>query len=193
MRGRPTTFDNEQVLQKAQQVFWTKGYTATSLDDLLNVMKMGSGSFYNIFKGGKKELFRKAIQQRRDAFEEFKAELYKSESPIDLIKDFFRSIASADMETHLKGCIISNTVVEMTFIDQELENEAIEILKEVETMFTLAIRKAQADGTIKNNTDAAILGKYLITFWNGINVTRRMYPNNTILLKQIEMQLEIIS
>ncbi|MDJ1486242.1 TetR/AcrR family transcriptional regulator [Cytophagaceae bacterium YF14B1] len=193
MRGRPTTFDNEQVLQKAQQVFWTKGYTATSLDDLLNVMQMGSGSFYNIFKGGKKELFRKSIQQRREAFEAFKAELDKSKSPIDQIKDFFRSIANADTETHLKGCIISNTIVEMTFIDQELENEAIEILKEVETMFTQAIRKAQADGTMKNNTDAAILGKYLITFWNGINVTRRMYPNNTILLKQIEMQLEIIS
>ncbi|QNK64989.1 TetR/AcrR family transcriptional regulator [Pedobacter sp. PAMC26386] len=193
MRGRPTIYDNEQVLQKAQNIFWTKGYAATSLEDLLKAMEIGSGSFYNAFKGGKKELFRKAILQRRTAFKQFKSALKQNESPIDLIKDFFRSIAKSDEETHLKGCIIVNTVVEMTFVDQELENESITILKEVEEMFTIEIRNAQKSGTLKNQTDPVILGRYLITLWNGLNVTRRMYPDNTILKKQIEMQLEIIS
>lgn len=193
MKGRPVTFDNEEVILKAQKVFWEKGYTATSLADLLTTTGMGSGSFYNTFKGGKKELFQKAIQQRREAFIQFKAELNSSESPIDLIKDFFRSMATADQQTHLQGCLISNTVTEMTFIDMELENQAIAILKDVERMFALAIEKGQQDGRIKNQTDPVILGRYLITFWNGLNVTRRMYPDNKILQKQIEMQLDIIS
>lgn len=60
MRGRPSTFDHDRVMKKAQQVFWEKGFAATSLEDLLNAMDMGSGSFYNTFKGGKKELFSKA-------------------------------------------------------------------------------------------------------------------------------------
>lgn len=193
MRGRPAVYDNEQILQKAQQVFWTKGFTATSLEDLLKAMEIGSGSFYNAFKGGKKELFRKAIQQRRTAFNQFKAELKQSESPINLIKDFFRSIAKSDQESHLQGCIIANTVVEMTFVDEELEQESVAILKEVEAMFTAAIDKAQKNGTLKNQTDPIVLGRYLITLWNGLNVTRRMYPDNKVLKTQIEMQLEIIS
>lgn len=193
MKGRPVTFDNEEVILKAQKVFWEKGYTATSLADLLTTTGMGSGSFYNTFKGGKKELFQKAIQQRREAFIQFKAELNSSESPIDLIKDFFRSMATADQQTHLQGCLISNTVTEMTFIDMELENQAIAILKDVERMFASAIEKGQQDGRIKNQTDPVILGRYLITFWNGLNVTRRMYPDNKILQKQIEMQLDLIS
>ena len=193
MRGRPAIYDNEQVLQKAQSVFWTKGYTATSLEDLLKAMEIGSGSFYNAFKGGKKEIFRKSILQRRTAFNQFKAELRQNESPVDLIKDFFRSIAKSNQETHLQGCIIANTVVEMTFVDEELENEAVTILKEVEEMFTSEIKKAQEKGTLKNQTDPVILGRYLITLWNGLNVTRRMYPDNMILKEQIEMQLEIIS
>ncbi|WP_231634940.1 TetR/AcrR family transcriptional regulator [Pedobacter sp. PACM 27299] len=193
MRGRPTVYDNEQILQKAQHVFWTKGFTATSLEDLLKAMEIGSGSFYNAFKGGKKELFRKAIQQRRIAFNQFKAELKQSESPINLIKDFFRSIAKSDQESHLQGCIIANTVVEMTFVDEELEQESVAILKEVEAMFTAAIDKAQKNGTLKNQTDPIVLGRYLITLWNGLNVTRRMYPDNKVLKTQIEMQLEIIS
>ncbi|AOM80574.1 TetR family transcriptional regulator [Pedobacter steynii] len=193
MRGRPTIYDDQQILLKAQSVFWTKGYTATSLEDLLKAMDIGSGSFYNAFKGGKKELFRKALLQRRAAFNQFKAELKKNESPIELIKDFFRSIAESDSLVHLQGCIIVNTVVEMTFVDEELEKESVAILMEVEKMFTAEIEKAQKKGTLKNQTDPVILGRYLITLWNGLNVTRRMYPDNNILKEQIEMQLEIIS
>lgn len=192
MRGRPAIYDNKDVLAKAQKVFWTKGYTATSLEDILTAMGMGSGSFYNAFKGGKKELFRKAINQRRDAFKEFETALNQSNAPLELIKDFFRSMARADRETHLQGCIIVNTVVEMASLDKDLEEEAVAILKEVEHLYTKAIRRAQKDGTMKNQTDPVILGRYLVTLWNGLNVTRRMYPDNKILLKQIEMQLEIL-
>lgn len=193
MRGRPTIYDNKDVLEKAQKVFWTKGFTATSLEDILEAMGIGSGSFYNAFKGGKKELFRKALQQRREAFNEFKQALSRSEAPVELIKDFFRSIAGDDRETHQRGCIIANTVMEMANLDKELEEEAVTILKEVEQMYTQAIRKAQKNGTMKNKTDAAILGRYLITLWNGLNVTRRMYPDQKILRQQIDLQLEIIS
>lgn len=193
MRGRPAIYDNQDVITKAQKIFWTKGFTATSLEDVLQAMGMGSGSFYNAFKGGKKELFKKAIGQRRAALNQFEAEVRRSNDPIELIKDFFRSIAKADQQTHLQGCIIVNTVVEMAALDAELENEAVAILKEVEQLYIKTIEKAQKDGTIKNQTDPVILGRYLITLWNGLNVTRRMYPDNEVLLKQIDMQLEIIS
>jgi TetR/AcrR family transcriptional repressor of nem operon len=193
MRGRPIIYNNEDLIQKAQKLFWEKGYTATSLTDLLHITGAGSGSFYNTFKGGKKEVFSKSIQQRKEAFFQFKAQLSKSESPIDLIKDFFRSIADEDKTSHLKGCIIVNTIIEMTFIDEELENEAVDILKSVEDMFTEAIKLSQEKGIIKSQIDSKILGKYLITFWSGLNTLRRMYPNKKILSQQIEMQLAVIS
>lgn len=193
MRGRPSSFDHDRVMEKAQQLFWEKGFAATSLDDLLKAMDMGSGSFYNTFKGGKKELFSKAIQQRREAFQQFKTLLMASTNPVEKIKEFFRSIATADRNTHLKGCIIANTVTEMTFLDEELEKEAVDILKEVEKMYTWAIKKEQENGTIKNQTPPEVLGRYLISVWNGLNVTRRMYPNNKGLKDLIELQLSVIS
>ncbi|HEY8955089.1 TetR/AcrR family transcriptional regulator [Chitinophaga sp.] len=192
MRGRPAIFDNKEVIEKAQKVFWTKGFTATSLEDVLTATGMGSGSFYNTFKGGKKELFRKALNQRREAFRAFETALNQSDAPMELIRDFFRSIARADHDTHLQGCLVVNTVVEMAALDKDLEEEAVAILKETEHLYTKAIRRAQREGTMKNQTDPVILGRYLITLWNGINVTRRMYPDNKILLKQIDMQLEIL-
>lgn len=192
MRGRPSTYGNDAVILKAQEVFWEKGYSATSLQDLQVATQMGSGSLYNTFRGGKKELFSKALQQRREAFLAFKRDLKQHVSPIDLIKDFFRSLADADEHTHLKGCIVANTVTALAFVDNDLESEAVTILKDVERMFTDTIREAQKSGSITNPADAAVLGRYLITCWNGLNVTRRMHPNKEKLKELIEMQLSIL-
>lgn len=193
MRGRPVVYEDAALIDKAQTVFWEKGYSATSLKDLLSATGAGAGSFYNTFKGGKKEVFKKAIQQRREAFTRFRKELEQSGSPVEMIKDFFRSIATADKDSHLRGCIIANTVVEMTYVDESLEAEAVRILKEVEHMFTGAIEKEQQAGNLKTKIPANILGKYLITFWCGLNTLRRIYPDKKILSQQIEMQLATIS
>lgn len=193
MKGRPSLFANEELITKAQQVFWEKGYTATSLDDLLKAMSIGSGSFYHAFKGGKKELFTLALQQRRAAFRQFNNALLISDTPIDLIKDFFRSLASADLQTHLRGCLVADAIAEMVFVDEELEKEAIAILKDVEQMYCEAIKKEQQAGTLQNQTSPKLLARYLIAVYNGINVTRRMYPNQTELSALLEMQLKVIS
>ena len=193
MRGRPIIYEDNNIVKKAQEVFWQKGYSATSLSDLQKATGAGAGSFYNTFKGGKKEVFQKAIEERRMAFDAFKTELSNRKAPLELIKDFFRSIASAEKKEHLKGCIIANTVVEMTFIDENLEAKAVQILKEVEEMFTQAIKNEQKNGNLKTQIAPEILGKYLITFWCGLNTLRRMYPDKNILKDQIEMQLAVIS
>jgi len=193
MRGRPTIYDDSNIIKKAQEIFWQKGYSATSLSDLQKATGAGAGSFYNTFKGGKKEVFQKAVQERRLAFDSFKSQLEISESPLELIKVFFRSIADASKEEHLKGCIIANTVVEMTYIDEDLEASAVQILKEVEQMFTEAIKQEQIKGKLQTQTSPEILGKYLITFWCGLNTLRRMYPDKNVLKNQIEMQLAVIS
>ncbi|WP_427874491.1 TetR/AcrR family transcriptional regulator [Flavobacterium sp. MMS24-S5] len=193
MRGRPTIYEDSNIIKKAQEVFWQKGYSATSLSDLQKATGAGAGSFYNTFKGGKKEVFKKAIEERRLAFDAFKNELAKSDSPLELIKDFFRSIAETDANEHLKGCIIANTVVEMTYIDEDLEANAVQILKEVEQMFIATIKTEQVKGNIQSKIAPEVLGKYLITFWCGLNTLRRMYPDKKILTDQIEMQLAVIS
>lgn len=193
MKGRPIVFKDQEIVLKAQEVFWKKGYNATSLSELSTATGAGAGSLYNTFKGGKKELFRKSLQQRKEDLEIFKIKLQNSDKPIELIKEFFISLATESNESHLKGCIVANTIVEMTFIDEELENEAIEIIKETEKLYTTTILKEQKKGNIKSKIAAHILGKHLITLWFGINTLRRIYPDKEILKQQIELQLHIIN
>ncbi len=193
MKGRPTIFTDKEVILKAQEIFWKKGFNATSLSDLSKATGAGAGSLYNTFKGGKKELFKKSLQQRREDFTDFKIKLENSDNPIKLIKDFFLSVAIDTKKSHMKGCIIANTIVEMAFVNSELENDAIEILKDTEKLYTATILAEQKKGNIKSKLPADVLGKFLITLWCGINSLRRIYPDEEILKQQIELQLQIIN
>ena len=192
MKGRPRTHKDNELVLAAQEIFWRKGYSATSLKDLSAATKAGSGSLYNTFKGGKKELFKKALLQRRADLNRFRGQIETADDPIQLIKDFFYSIPKAGKQEHLKGCIVANTLVEMTFVDDELREEATRILKETEELYTAAIRKQQKRGSLKSTVPAEVLGKYLITFWCGINSLRRMYPNKRILEQQIVLHLQVL-
>ena len=48
-RGRPRSYDPDTVLDRAAQLFWANGFSATSLDDLSAAMGMGRPSIYNAF------------------------------------------------------------------------------------------------------------------------------------------------
>jgi TetR/AcrR family transcriptional regulator, transcriptional repressor for nem operon len=193
MTGRPKIYDEQEAVGKAREVFWEKGYAATSTEDVLTAMGIGRGSFYLAFEGGKKELFEKAIKQfHRESFEIFEKQVNQSGEPIGMIKGFFYSIAQKDVHTHKKGCFIGNTIVEMSLIDTYMEQEAVLILKEVEQLFKTTIKKAQASGQLKTKADPELLARHLITLWNGLNITRRMYPDNAALKPLIEMQLGVL-
>ncbi|WP_188050885.1 TetR/AcrR family transcriptional regulator [Flavobacterium sp. GP15] len=193
MKGRPNIFRDQEIILKAQDIFWKKGYNATTLSDISKATGAGAGTLYHTFKGGKKELFKRSLLQRKADLNNFKTAIENSEDPIELIKEFFINVATESKDDHFRGCIVANTIVEMTFVDEELENEAIDILKETERLYTNTILEEQKKGTLKSEIEASVLGRYLITVWCGINSLRRVYPNKEILRIQIELQLKLIN
>ncbi len=61
-RGRPSAFDQEEVLEKALQVFWARGYEGASMAELTEAMGINKPSIYAAF-GNKEALFRKALDR----------------------------------------------------------------------------------------------------------------------------------
>jgi AcrR family transcriptional regulator len=60
-RGRPQTFDRTEVLTRAMQLFWERGFEGTSFDELVAVMGISPSSFYNSF-GSKERLYQEATE-----------------------------------------------------------------------------------------------------------------------------------
>ncbi|HEY4209579.1 MAG TPA: TetR/AcrR family transcriptional regulator [Puia sp.] len=192
MAGRPPIFDEEKVLDRATELFWSKGYEPTSLDDLLAVMGMGKSSFYHAF-GSKKELFEKIMDRFvNDAIHRLAADLPGHPRPMERIREFFRGIAASPYQLHRKGCFMGNTLVGLTNIEHDLSTRAAKRLERLEGLFRTYIEKAQASGELRTKEEPAVLALYLLTVWNGLNVTRRVHPDAESLRPLIELQLQLL-
>src|ERR1700760_2312677 len=107
-RGRPRSFDETGALEKATQVFWSKGYDGVTIDDLVAGMGVGRPSLYAIF-GDKRKIFLrvlKAYAERKGAAAA-KA-LLSPPSLRDSIAGFLRfAVESATEKGSAAGCLVS--------------------------------------------------------------------------------------
>jgi TetR/AcrR family transcriptional regulator, transcriptional repressor for nem operon len=192
MAGRPKIFTQEEVLGHAIDLFWRNGYEATSTEELLNKMKLNKGSLYNSF-GNKRQLFVKAM----DFFAEvsiraLNVRIAAAATPLGGIREFFLELASTDNDTHQKGCFMGNSLAELANIDEELKQRAIIHLKDMEKVFLKYIQQAKKSGELKSEETPETLARYLLNLWNGINISRRIYPRKDLLLPVIRLQLEVL-
>jgi AcrR family transcriptional regulator len=108
-RGRPRAYDPGAALDSAAELFWAKGFAATSLDDLSAAMGMGRPSIYNAF-GDKEALFLRALERYRDTIASAPMRAMDGEDSIaDALDAFFRQIVhytTAD-SSHL-GCLLGS-------------------------------------------------------------------------------------
>jgi TetR/AcrR family transcriptional regulator, transcriptional repressor for nem operon len=193
MAGRNKIFNEEEVIDRAIEIFWQRGYEPSSTDELLAAMGIGKGSFYHSFPGGKKELFEKALDQfSKSELAKFRAKLQSTDQPLEEIRNFFRSICDSEIEAHEKGCFLGNTIAELSNTDYELKNKAVQLLRELEITFYGIIKETQKKNQITNPAKPELLAKYLINLWNGLGITRRMNPDKIILRELVEMQLEVL-
>ncbi|MES2399857.1 MAG: TetR/AcrR family transcriptional regulator [Pseudomonadota bacterium] len=116
--GRPRGFVPATALQNAMEVFWRKGFEATSLDDLLRAMTLSKSSFYACF-GSKHSAFMAAVESYADAcFAEFTRHAQAAPDPVSAVRAVLASVANTDGGTH--GCFFVNSVTELAPHDDAL-------------------------------------------------------------------------
>lgn len=193
MAGRPRLFDEQEIIKKAAEVFWTKGYEASSAEELLQAMDIGKGSFYLLFKGGKRELYQKSLELlSSESLNKLTIDIENSEDQMAFLKNKFLSLADASLERKKKGCYLGNAIVEMSNMDKETHQKAVKLLAKLEKAFEKIIETAQKEKKIRSKEKPTVLAKYLINLWNGINLTRRMNPDTESLKAVIHLQFKIV-
>ena len=193
MAGRPKHFENEELIDKAMPIFWAKGYTATSAQDLLKAMEIGQGSFYRAFPGGKKELYQLSLLQFiTNTTTKFNTALEETTHPIKFIESFFENIAIRSAQNMKNGCYLGNAIVEMSNVDEDTKVLSAKHLLKLQTGFENALVKAQDLKLLDNNKDPKILATYLLNLWNGLNVTLRMITDEKDIKALIKLNLEIL-
>ena len=167
--ARPLEFDKHVALEKAMDVFWEKGFEATSLQDLIDAMDLSKSSFYQAF-GSKLDLFAATLNHYTDRMAaDMAALLEASTSGIDFIKKAFMEIvAQAPLDLGMKGCFLMNTATEFSQRDAEIAVLTKGGMKKFETVFLGAIKKAQSAGEISSDRDPRALAHFLVCNMSGL-------------------------
>jgi TetR/AcrR family transcriptional repressor of nem operon len=167
--GRPAEFDRDRVLDAAMQLFWRKGYEATSLTDLLNTMGLSKSSLYQAF-GSKHELFESCIKRYRDMLvADMQAALDSAESAHRFIEQIFYDVA-AETKSNVtrRGCLVMNTASEFSQRDPTIARRVSASTRAFSKVFATAVRQAQRDGEIPTDRDPAVLASYLVSSMTGL-------------------------
>jgi TetR/AcrR family transcriptional repressor of nem operon len=164
--ARNVEFNEDIAIQKAMEVFWEKGYYATSMRDLTAVMKINSSSLYNTI-GDKHQLFLKCIDHYIDLKKNnLTNRIIEGKSPLKILSDFLDDSVAA-IANDINPCMVVKTAFEVAQKDK-----TVQLLLQKDTQFTHnflvdLIEKAVASKEMSGHTSPAVLADFLISSFSG--------------------------
>lgn len=176
--ARTKVFDEDEVLDRAMNLFWQKGYNATSAQDLVDGLGISRSSLYDTF-GDKHSLFVKALQQyRKERIDPVIKGVNDAEDIEAYIHHVF-DVVKADVlsDTRSKGCFMVNSSVELASCDTEVANIANSIMRDTEEALRKAIKKGQDKGIFTTQYPARSLARFIFNSLNGLRVTIKLDTN----------------
>ncbi len=153
--------DRQETIKKATQLFWEKGFHATSMRNLQDVIDLRPGSIYASF-GSKEGLFKETLQFYANASLERLAAHAATSPPLDALKAFITESVSAKKGSSPSDmCMLAKTVAELTQDNAELLAEAKRLLKTIETAFAQLVTKAQQEGALDEGREPQRVASFL--------------------------------
>jgi len=175
-------YDETDVLARAMEAFWARGYEATSINDLVAATGINRGSLYAGFTD-KRSLFLRALEHYdREHRRGFLGALERNYGPKDAILGAFRQVvASCDAGRNRKGCLLVNTALELSPHDPEIGRIVQAKLEAVESFFRNRIEAGQKDGTLRPKIPAAETARVLFALFVGLRVITRSRPDRAVM------------
>jgi len=194
--GMPRTqeFDRSEVLDKALNVFWSDGYEASSISKLLSVMDLNRGSLYLAFRD-KSTLFKEVLGQYFQGCLTalFIPTLVEIDDPALALREFFyRGFLYSDVESSFKGCLLFNTVSELSNTNPEIAGEANDYLLQLRDMFLQKLLEAKAVGMIDHRKDIDNQADFLLGILAGLRLQCKMGFDHEALKNTIDIVLDSI-
>ena len=191
--SRPKAFDREQVLDQAMQVFWTKGYECTSVQDLVDAMGINRGSLYATF-GDKHALHLASLERFTEK------EIVPLLSPLDapgpvtaaLRRIFAGVIDRSVLGPGPRGWMISNAAVELCPDDARVGAIVTAALHEIESRIHAALMRAAEAGGLPSRHDPRALARYFTSSLNGLSVIAKANNDAEALGDIVDVTLSVL-
>ncbi|WP_394428151.1 TetR/AcrR family transcriptional regulator [Streptomyces sp. SGAir0957] len=170
--ARTKEFDPDAALQSALELFWRRGYEATSVADLVEHLGIGRASLYATF-GTKRELYLKALDRYAESRDPLLvAELSQPGPALPAVRALVRRFAAeaAAPDQRLNGCFVTNTAAELAPHDPAAARKVELSWEHIETPLHSALVRAQVQGELTRDRDPRALARMLLVLLQGLRV-----------------------
>lgn len=190
--ARQKEFDRDEVLDRALDVFWERGYEATSVQELVAAMGIHRGSLYATF-GEKRALFLAALERyERVAIERVLRELERPGPVRESVRRVFEdAVREAAASGGRRGCLAVNTAVELAPHDPAIAARVGAMLGRVERAFEAALLRARSSGEISGG-DPRALARFLTATLQGVRILARAGADGATLKDVVEVALRAV-
>ncbi|MGV8842802.1 MAG: TetR/AcrR family transcriptional regulator [Pseudomonas sp.] len=189
---RTARFDRQIALDRAVELFWSRGYYASSMKDIEKALDMRPGSLYATF-GSKSGLFAEALQAYASrGADNFRQMVEESPGVIDGLKRYLRSFAgpcSSDAQAPAQACMLIKTLLEVNAEDTALLAQVEAMLATIERRFCEALEKAKAQGELRADVECPRLARLLQAQIIGL----RAFAERSVPRPQIEALVDDIA
>ena len=154
--------------------FWEKGYTATSVEDLVEATGVNRYGLYDVYDS-KHGLFLAVLRRyRENVITAAIAELEQPGAGLDAIHTVFeRLVQKARTDQGRYGCLLCNAAEEVAPFDEEVAREVSVFQRRLARAFAKAVAAAGEAGEVASGTDAEEMGRYLAGLIQGASYLAR--------------------
>ncbi|MQY23393.1 TetR/AcrR family transcriptional regulator [Nocardia macrotermitis] len=174
--GRPRSFEDDTVIERAMEAFWINGYANTSPAQLAEATGLAKGSLYNAF-GSKRELFERALARYDRLGADLTADfMSRPGSTREVVGTYLRHLVDADLEDpDRRGCLAANTALELSGHDEQIRRTINTITEHVVNTLAERIDQGRRDGDIARETDPRATAEFLMNNIVGLRVMSKGY------------------
>lgn len=174
------------------ELFWEKGYEATSVEDLVSHLGIGRASLYATF-GSKRELYLRALDRYVETGIPFVDLLSQPGPVLPAVRSLVHRYAEESArDTARRGCFVVNTAVELAPHDDVAARRVAAHWDAVETTLTSALTRARAQGELSPGREPRALARFLLTVMQGMRAVGKAADDPARLRSAAEQALSVL-
>ncbi|MBV9211657.1 MAG: TetR/AcrR family transcriptional regulator [Acidobacteria bacterium] len=191
--ARHKEFDREEALQKAMEVFWSRGYEAASIQDLVEQMGINRQSLYDTF-GDKHALYLQALDRYREVEGRKLFELLdRSGSVRKALRQLFQGVVEDSFgDVERRGCFIGNAMSELAGRCKETANRTCGNMAAAEEALYRALLRGKKEGEIKGSRNLRAVARFLYSSLQGLQLMAKATQDRKTLEDVVKVTLSVL-
>ena len=191
--GRHREFDREEALHKAMEVFWSRGYSAASIQDLVRHMGINRQSLYDTF-GDKHALYLLALDRYREVEGRRMFELLERPGSVkkSLHQLFEGTVEKALCDEQHRGCFMGNAMSELAGRCKETAAKTCTNMAAAEEAFYRALLRGKKEGELKRVSDPRAVARFLYSSLQGLVLMAKATQDRKTLKDVVRVTLWVL-